>query len=134
MQKVVSHPSTNRAKHCLTSVVGRALLLPSLHGLCQDTKWKTGKEEMQSLVSQLWFLEAKSGIQCPGHPNKTIRSTLSSCCSGIFQNVASLYWEATSYHPTGLILRRGKLSQLQKRMKPGDLSAFGIQIGPIGAK
>ena len=69
MQKVVSHPSTNRAKHCLTSVVGRALVLPSVHGLCQDTKVKTGKEEMQSWVSRLRFLEAKSGIQCLGHPN-----------------------------------------------------------------
>ena len=68
-KRVVSHPSTNRAKHCLTSVVERALVLPSWHCLCQDTKWKTGKEEMQSWVSQLRFLEAKSGIQYPGHPN-----------------------------------------------------------------
>ena len=28
MQKVVSHPGTNRAKHCLTSVTGRELVLP----------------------------------------------------------------------------------------------------------
>ena len=53
MQKVVSHPSTNRAKHCLTSVTGRELVLPSGYGLCLEKRIKTGRQEMQSWES--WF-------------------------------------------------------------------------------
>ena len=59
MQKLVSHPSTNRAKHCLTSVTGRELVLPLGYGLCFDEMSKTGRVEMQSWES---WVSWKSGF------------------------------------------------------------------------
>ena len=66
MQKVVSHPSTNRAKHCLTSVTGRELVLPSGYGLCLDEKTKTGREEMQSWVSHISGFLKRIRVSVPG--------------------------------------------------------------------
>ena len=50
----------------------------------------------------------KGGFECLGHSNWTICSPLSPFCCGNFQFVSSLYWEANSYYPRGLIVRRGK--------------------------
>ena len=63
---VVSHPSTNRAKHCLTSVTGRELVLPSGYVLCLDEMTKTGREEMQSWVSHISGFLKKIRVSVPG--------------------------------------------------------------------
>ena len=34
--QAVSHPSTNRAQHCLTSVIGRELVYSMWYGRCQE--------------------------------------------------------------------------------------------------
>ena len=48
-----------------------------------------------------------AGFECLGHSNQTICSPLSPFCSGNFQFVSPLYWEANSYYPRGPIVRKG---------------------------
>ena len=50
------------------------------------------------------------GLGCGGHSNWTICTPLSPFCFGNFQFVSSLYWEANSYYPRGLIVRKGRFS------------------------
>ena len=45
---------------------------------------------------------------CLGHSNWTIGSLLSHFCSNNFPTFSLSYWEANSYYPRGLILRKGK--------------------------
>ena len=94
---------------------------------CQNRQ--TGDAVLGFSASQVSW--TKSGFQCPGPSNWTTYSTLSQFCFGNFQNVSSLYWGSNSYYPRGLILRKGKFSQLSKGMRPKSLSGWGIQIGPI---
>ena len=37
--QAVSHPSTNRARHCLTSVIGRELVYSMWYGRCRMKEW-----------------------------------------------------------------------------------------------
>lgn len=39
--QAVTHPSTNRAQRCLTSVIGRELVLSTWYGPCRSTNKKT---------------------------------------------------------------------------------------------
>ena len=69
MQKVVSHPSTNRAKHCLTSVTGRELVLPWGHGLCLEERTKrcrVGMQSWESWVSHISGFLKRIRISVPG--------------------------------------------------------------------
>ena len=51
-------------------------------------------------------LNDTKGFECLGHLNWTICSPLSPFCSGNFQFFSPLYWEANSYYPRGLIVRK----------------------------
>ena len=74
---------------------------------CQNRQ--TGDAVLGFSASQVSW--TRSGFQCPGHSNWTIWSRLGWFCFGIFQKVLSLYWEANSYYPRGLILRKGTFSK-----------------------
>ena len=50
------------------------------------------------------------GFECLGHSNWTICIPLSHFCSGNFQNFSLSYWEANSYYPRGLIVRKGSFA------------------------
>ena len=73
------------------------------------------------------------GFECLGHSNWTNSSPLSPFCSGNFQFVTSLYWEANSYYPRGLILRKGSFANSRNGLDRGDFSAWSIQTGPLAA-
>ena len=53
-------------------------------------------------------MDEKEGFQCLGHSNWIICSLLSQSCSLNFQTFSLLYWEANSYYPRELIMRKGK--------------------------
>ena len=63
-------------------------------------------------------------FQCLGHSNWTICSPWSPFCSGNFQFVSSLYWEANSYYPRGLIVRMGTFSNSKTEWDRG-ISVLG---------
>ena len=50
------------------------------------------------------------GFECLGHSNWTICSPLSLFWSAKFKFVSSLYWQANSYYPRGLIVRKEHIS------------------------
>ena len=68
------------------------------------------------------------GFECLGHSNWTICSPLSPFCSGNFQFVSSLYWEANSFYPRGLIVRKGRFSTSKTEWKKGDLVPGAIKL------
>ena len=47
------------------------------------------------------------GFQCLGHSNWTICSLLSHFCFTNFPTFSLSWWEANSYYPRGLIMRKG---------------------------
>ena len=65
-------------------------------------------------------MDDREGIEWLGHPNWSICSLLGPFCSYIFQFVWTLYWEANSYYPRGLIVRKGKLSNHRNGWQRGD--------------
>ena len=55
-------------------------------------------------------LDGTEGFRCLGHSNWTIFSPLSYFCFQIFASISPSYWEANSYYPRGLIIRKGHSS------------------------
>ena len=133
MQKVVSHPSTNRAKHCLTSVTGRELVLPSGYGLCLDEMTKTGRQEMQSWVSESshisGFLE-KIGVSVPEASKLDHSQQVEPILFRKFSKCFVFILEGQFLLPQSANCEKREFSQLSKWMKRGSFSAWGIQIGP----
>ena len=82
---------------CFIFILGGHFLLPQ----------RTNSEKREKSNSRN---ECDRGVQCLEHSNRTICSTLSPICSGKFQFVLCLYWEANSYYPRGLIVREGRFS------------------------
>ena len=50
--QAVSHPSTNRAQHCLTSVIGRELVYSMWYGRCREKRVKWARVDRQAAL--LW--------------------------------------------------------------------------------
>ena len=61
------------------------------------------------------------GIQCLEHSNWTICNALNPSSSDNFQFVSSLYWEANSYYPRGLVGRKGKSANFRNGCYRGIL-------------
>ena len=78
-------------------------------------------------------MDDTEGFQCLGPSNWTTCSPLSPFCSKEFSTFSLSYWEANSYYPRGLIMGKGKFSQLQNWMRQRGFSAWGIQTGPFAA-
>ena len=55
-------------------------------------------------------MDKPEGFQCLRHSNWTTCSPLSTFCYDNFQFASPLYWEANSYYPRGLIVRKGNSS------------------------
>ena len=73
-------------------------------------------------------LNETEGVECLGHSNWTICSPLSPFCSGNFQFVSSLYWEANSYYPRGLIVRKGSFSNSKTEWDRGVWMSGAIKL------
>ena len=69
---------------------------------------------------------------CLGHSNWTIYSPFSPFCSQDFLNVHLSYWGPFLITPEANNGKGGNI-QLQKWMRPGGLSAWGIQTGPFAS-
>ena len=63
---------------------------------------------MRKMKSPIPEMNETQGFECLGHSNWTISSPFSPFCSGNFQFVSSLYWEAISYYSRGLIVIKRK--------------------------
>ena len=73
--QAVSHPSTNRAQHCLTSVIGRELVYSMWYGRCREKRVKRGIVLMQAALlgcevrfCQLWNGVVQRGLSGWGLP------------------------------------------------------------------
>ena len=75
-------------------------------------------------------MDETGGFECLGHSNWTICIPLSPFCSGNFQFVSPLYWEANSYYPRGLIVRKGK-SQTPQLDETEGFECLGHSKGTI---
>ena len=64
-------------------------------------------------------MDEVGGFGCLGHSYWTICIPLSPFCSGNFQFVSPLYWEANSYYPRGLIVRKGRFSNSKSEWDRG---------------
>ena len=71
--QAVSHPSTNRAQHCLTSVIGRELVYSMWYGRCREKRVKRGIVLMQAALlgcevrfCQLWNGMIQRGLSAWG--------------------------------------------------------------------
>ena len=66
--KAVSHPSTNRAQHCLTSVIGRELVYSMWYGRCREKRVKRGIVLMQAalLGCEVRFCQLWNGVMQRG--------------------------------------------------------------------
>ena len=89
--------------------------------------------ELAPSLESVPLLELAPGIQCLGHSNWTNCSPLSPFCPELFPTFPPSYWGAHSYYPRGLIMGKGKISQLPIWMRQRDFSAWGIQTGPYAA-
>ena len=66
--QAVSHPSTNRAQHCLTSVIGRELVYSMWYGRCREKRVKWVKVEGQAALfcSEVRFCQLLIGVMQRG--------------------------------------------------------------------
>merc|ERR1711950_104175 len=64
-------------------------------------------------------MDEAEGFGCLGHSNWTICSLLSHFCSYKFKTFSLSYWEANSYYPRGLILRKGNSSNFRNGQNRG---------------
>ena len=129
---MVSHPSTNRAKHCLTSVTGRELVLPSGYGLCLDEMTKTGREEMQSWVSHISGFLKRIRVSVPGASKLDHSQQVEPILFWNFSKCFIFILEGQFLLPQRANSEEGDFSQFQKWMRQRVLSGWGIQIGPTG--
>ena len=105
---------------CFTFILGGQFLLPQ----------RANSEK--GAISQLQKWTEQELFECLGPLNWTICSPFNPFGYGNFQFVSSLYWQANTYHPRGLIVRKGIFSNFKTEWDRG-FSAWGIQTGPFAA-
>ena len=76
-------------------------------------------------------LNETGGSRCLGHSFWTICSPLSPFCSGNFQFVSSLYWEANSYYPRGPKVRKGRFSNSKTGWDRGVLVPGAFKLDDL---
>ena len=66
--QAVSHPSTNRAQHCLTSVIGRELVYSMWYGRCREKRVKWARVDRQAalLWGEVRFCQLWNGMMLRG--------------------------------------------------------------------
>ena len=64
-------------------------------------------------------MDKTEGFGCLGHLNWTICSLLSHFCSHNFPTFSLSYWEANSYYPRGLIMRKRKSPNFRNGLDRG---------------
>ena len=136
--QAVSHPSTNRAQHCLTSVIGRELVYSMWYGRCREKRVKWGIVLMQAALlgcevrfCQLWNGMMLRGLSAWGVLIGSFYSRMSPSCSEIFQTFSLSYWEANSYYPRGPIMRKGSSPNFKTEWDRGFSVSVAFKLGPL---
>ena len=115
----VSHPSTNWAQHCLTSVIGRELVYSMWYGRCREKRVKRGKLEGQAALfccevrfSQLWNGMVQRGLSAWGIPIGSFTAGWAPFVQKCFKLFHFHAGEANSYYPRGPIHRKPFIKQI----------------------
>ena len=112
--QAVSHPSTNRAQHCLTSVIGRELVYSMWYGRCREKRVKWVNVEGQAALMgcevrfcQLWNGMIQRGLSAWGVQIGSFAAGWAPFVLKCFKLFHLHTGEANSYYPRGPIMGKG---------------------------